>query len=62
MENKKASVSLLQRKLRVGYARAARLVDIMEERGIVSEVDVNRKREVLINEEQLKQLLSRQTL
>ncbi|NLB17345.1 MAG: DNA translocase FtsK, partial [Syntrophomonadaceae bacterium] len=62
VENKKASVSLLQRKLRVGYARAARLVDIMEERGIVSEVDVNRKREVLINEEQLKQLLSRQTL
>ncbi|NLV16910.1 MAG: DNA translocase FtsK [Syntrophomonadaceae bacterium] len=62
VENQKASVSMLQRKLRVGYARAARLVDIMEERGIVSEVDVNRRREVLINEEQLKQLLSRQIM
>ena len=32
---KKASVSLLQRQLRIGYTRAARLIDVMEERGIV---------------------------
>ena len=62
VETKKASVSLLQRKLRIGYARAARLVDIMEERGIISEPDVNRKREVLIDEEQLEKLQSRQVM
>jgi len=56
VKNKKASVSLLQRKLRIGYARAARLVDIMEERGIVSEPDNNKKREVLIDSEQLERL------
>ena len=62
VETKKASVSLLQRKLRIGYARAARLVDIMEERWIISEPDVNRKREVLIDEEQLEKLQSRQVM
>ena len=42
-----ASVSLLQRKLRIGYARAARLIDIMEEQGFVSgPVDGGRTREV----------------
>ncbi|MGE5397919.1 MAG: DNA translocase FtsK 4TM domain-containing protein [Chitinophagales bacterium] len=59
VESQKASVSLLQRKLRIGYSRAARLVDIMEDRGIVSEPDNNRKREILIDEEQLKKLSSR---
>lgn len=56
VDTKKASVSLLQRKLRVGYARAARLVDMMEERGIVSEMDNNKKREVLIDRNQLEKL------
>jgi S-DNA-T family DNA segregation ATPase FtsK/SpoIIIE len=56
VESHKASVSLLQRKLRIGYARAARLVDMMEDRGIVSEIDNNKKREVLIDEEQLEKL------
>jgi len=41
-----ASVSLLQRKLRIGYARAARLIDIMEEQGFVSPADGARPREV----------------
>lgn len=59
VESKKASVSLLQRRLRIGYSRAARLVDIMEERGIVSEPDSNKKREVLINREQLEELYAR---
>lgn len=62
VETRKASVSLLQRKLRVGYARAARLVDIMEDRGIISEPDANRKREILIDEEQLEKLQSRQCM
>lgn len=46
----KASTSLLQRKLRVGYGRASRLMDIMEERGIIAMSDgTNRPREVLVS-------------
>jgi len=46
----KASTSLLQRKLRVGYGRASRLMDMMEERGIIAGSDgTNRPREVLVS-------------
>ncbi len=45
---KKASASLLQRRLRVGYARAARLVDMLEERGIVGPADGAKPREIYI--------------
>lgn len=61
VDSKKASVSLLQRRLRIGYARAARLVDLMEERGIVSELE-NNKREILINNEQLEKLYAKNKL
>jgi DNA segregation ATPase FtsK/SpoIIIE, S-DNA-T family len=44
----KASASLLQRRLRIGYARAARILDQMEDRGIVGSADGSRFREVLI--------------
>ena len=47
----KASASLLQRRLRVGYARAARLLDIMEEKGIVGPADGARPREIFIKTE-----------
>lgn len=47
-EAKKASASLLQRRLRVGYARAARLIDIMEEKGIVGPGEGAKPREILI--------------
>lgn len=43
----KASTSFLQRKLRVGYARAARLIDLLEERGVVSAGDGAKPREVI---------------
>ncbi|MDQ3158648.1 MAG: DNA translocase FtsK [bacterium] len=49
VDARKASTSLLQRRLRVGYARAARLIETMEEHGIVSPADGSRPREVLVN-------------
>lgn len=47
IKSNKISVSLLQRRLRVGYARAARLLDILEENGIVGPADGAEPREVL---------------
>jgi S-DNA-T family DNA segregation ATPase FtsK/SpoIIIE len=49
IESGKASASLLQRRLRVGYARAARLVEDMEEQGIIGPADGARPREVLVS-------------
>ncbi len=49
IDGRKASTSLLQRRLRVGYARAARLIETMEEQGIVGPADGARPREVLIS-------------
>ncbi|MEI7690399.1 MAG: DNA translocase FtsK 4TM domain-containing protein [bacterium] len=46
----KASASLLQRRLRIGYARAARLLDILEERGVVGPADGARPRDVLVED------------
>lgn len=47
-EAKKASASLLQRRLKVGYARAARLLDIMEEKGVIGPGDGAKPREVYL--------------
>jgi S-DNA-T family DNA segregation ATPase FtsK/SpoIIIE len=54
-----ASVALLQRRLRVGYARAGRLIDIMEEMGIISGYDGSKARSVLIDEAGLPSALAR---
>lgn len=48
LESRKASTSLLQRKLRIGYARAARIIEEMEEQGIIGAADGARPRDVLI--------------
>ncbi|HLS23407.1 MAG TPA: DNA translocase FtsK [Pseudogracilibacillus sp.] len=48
VEMQSASVSMLQRRFRIGYNRAARLIDAMEERGIVGPYEGNRPRDVLI--------------
>ena len=50
ISSKKASASLLQRRLGVGYARAARLIDILEERGVVGPAEGAKPREVYIND------------
>ncbi len=49
IEGRKASTSLLQRRLRIGYAKAARLIEAMEEQGIIGQADGSRPREVLVN-------------
>ena len=45
--NKIASASFLQRKLRLGYAKAARLLDLMEERGIIGKYNGAKPREII---------------
>lgn len=52
LETKQASVSMLQRRLKLGYARAARIVDEMEERGIVGPFEGSKPRQLLITKEQ----------
>ncbi|HEY1085978.1 MAG TPA: DNA translocase FtsK 4TM domain-containing protein [Candidatus Saccharimonadales bacterium] len=49
VESRKASTSLLQRRLRIGYARAARIIEEMEEQGVIGPADGARPREVLIS-------------
>ena len=49
IEARKASASFLQRRLRIGYARAARMMDILEERGVVGAGDGAKPRDVLIS-------------
>ena len=50
LQHQKASASLLQRRLKVGYARAARLLDILEENGVVGPVNGAKPREIYIKE------------
>ncbi|MBM7603263.1 S-DNA-T family DNA segregation ATPase FtsK/SpoIIIE [Metabacillus crassostreae] len=53
-----ASVSMLQRRFRVGYTRAARLIDAMEERGVVGPYEGSKPRDVLISKEKHEELTS----
>jgi S-DNA-T family DNA segregation ATPase FtsK/SpoIIIE len=56
-QHQTASVSLLQRRLRVGYTRAGRLIDMLERRGIVSGYEGSKARKVLITEADLHRML-----
>ena len=56
LETGQASVSMLQRRLKLGYARAARIVDEMEERGIVGPFEGAKPRQLLITREQWEQM------
>jgi DNA segregation ATPase FtsK/SpoIIIE, S-DNA-T family len=59
VQSQTASVSMLQRRLRVGYTRAGRLVDMLERRGIISGYEGSKPRQVLISEGELSRVLSR---
>ena len=54
----RASASLLQRRLSIGYARAARILDILEETGVVGPANGAKPREILISKEQYEGMLS----
>jgi S-DNA-T family DNA segregation ATPase FtsK/SpoIIIE len=53
-----ASVSLLQRRLRVGYTRAGRLIDMLERRGIISPYEGSKPRRVLVSEADLERVVT----
>ena len=56
LETKQASVSMLQRRLKLGYSRAARMVDQMEEMGIVGPFEGSKPRKILITKEQWQEM------
>ena len=62
LETGQASVSMLQRRLKLGYARAARIVDEMEEKGIVGPFVGSKPREIRITKEQWQAMQSGQTV
>ena len=59
VQTQTASVSLIQRRLRVGYTRAGRLIDMLERRGIISGYEGSKPRRVLIEESQLASVVVR---
>ena len=53
-----ASTSMLQRRLRIGYTRAGRLIDMMERRGAISGYEGSKARQVMITEADLPRVLA----
>ena len=62
LEVGQASVSMLQRRLKLGYGRAARLVDQMEEKGVVGPFEGSKPRQLLITKEQWQEMQYRQNM
>ena len=62
VETGMASVSMLQRRLKLGYSRAARLVDQMEEKGVVGPFEGSKPRQVLISKEQWQEMQFKQDM
>ncbi len=58
VQTQTASVSLIQRRLRVGYTRAGRLIDMLERRGIISGYEGSKPRRVLVGEGDLERVLT----
>ena len=58
VQTQTASVSLLQRRLRVGYTRAGRLIDMLERRGIISGYEGSKPRRVLVDEAELERFVT----
>jgi S-DNA-T family DNA segregation ATPase FtsK/SpoIIIE len=58
VQTQTASVSLIQRRLRVGYTRAGRLIDMLERRGIISGYEGSKPRRVLVGEAELSRVLA----
>jgi DNA segregation ATPase FtsK/SpoIIIE, S-DNA-T family len=58
VQTQTASVSLIQRRLRVGYTRAGRLIDMLERRGIISGYEGSKPRRVLVGEGDLERILA----
>jgi S-DNA-T family DNA segregation ATPase FtsK/SpoIIIE len=58
VQTQTASVSLLQRRLRVGYTRAGRLIDMLERRGIISGYEGSKPRRVLVEDRELDRITS----
>jgi DNA segregation ATPase FtsK/SpoIIIE, S-DNA-T family len=58
VQTQTASVSLIQRRLRVGYTRAGRLIDMLERRGIISGYEGSKPRRVLVGEAELDRVLA----
>ena len=56
IENGQASISMLQRRLVIGYPRAARIIDQMQEKGFISAQEGSKPRSVLINMEQYEEM------
>jgi S-DNA-T family DNA segregation ATPase FtsK/SpoIIIE len=58
VQTETASVSMIQRRLRVGYTRAGRLIDMLERRGVISGYEGSKPRQVLITEADLPRVLA----
>ena len=61
-QHETASVSLLQRRLRVGYTRAGRLIDMLERRGVISGYEGSKPRRVLVDYAEAQRMAGRETL